>query len=130
MWDKIVDLYFNKINQKRIKTMKQTVHDILIFLVIMPMAGCSSKFKYTPPTTQPVLNNSIVVNKSKDEVWKEIVPALGGAFFVINNLDKESGLINISYRGAPEKYVDCGHIHSYVKNLAGERTYDFPASKA
>ena len=56
--------------------------------------------------------------------------SLGKNFFVINNLDKESGFINISYSGDPEKYVDCGYIESYVKNARGERTYYFPAASA
>lgn len=55
---------------------------------------------------------------------------LGRKFFVINNLDKDSGIINISYSGDPEKYIDCGWINSYVKNARGERTYNFPASRA
>ena len=59
-----------------------------------------------------------------------MIPALGKQFFIINNLDKESGLINISYSGDPETYVDCGRIKSYVKNARGERTYDFPSARA
>lgn len=110
--------------------MKSTIRCILISLVMLAMAGCASEYNYTPPTGTAALNNSIVIDKGKDEVWKEIVPALGKTFFVINNLDKESGLINISYSGDPEKYVDCGRIHSLVSNLAGKRTYNFPASKA
>lgn len=110
--------------------MKSTIRCILISLLMLVMAGCASEYNYTPPTETAALNNTIVVDKGKDEVWKEIVPALGKTFFVINNLDKESGLINISYSGDPEKYVDCGRIHSLVSNLAGKRTYNFPASKA
>jgi hypothetical protein len=41
-----------------------------------------------------------------------------------------SGLINVSYSGDPERYIDCGRITSYVKNARGERTYDFAGSKA
>ena len=109
--------------------MKARIMNSLLCMMIF-LIGCSGQNEYKPPTTPPVLSNSITVDKSKDDVWKEIVPALGKTFFVINNLDKDSGLINISYSGDPEKYVDCGRLHSYVKNLAGERTYDFPASKA
>lgn len=58
------------------------------------------------------------------------MPELGKQFFVINNLDKSSGLINISYSGDPEKYIDCGNITSFVKNARGERTYNFPGAKA
>lgn len=94
------------------------------------VAGCAGRMEYRPPNCVTPQSNSVEVNKSKEEVWKIIVPALGKNFFVINNLDKESGLINISYSGNPEKYVDCGYIESYVKNARGERTYCFPASSA
>jgi len=39
-------------------------------------------------------------------------------------------LINISYTGDPERYVDCGFFSSYVKNARGERTYRFPGASA
>lgn len=94
------------------------------------LSACAGKLDYFPPQISPILNNSITLDKSKDDAWKTIIPALGKHFFVINNLDKESGIINISYNGDPEKYVDCGKIHSYVKNAAGERNYDFQASSA
>jgi hypothetical protein len=63
-------------------------------------------------------------------VWNSSVPELGKHFFIINNLDISSGLINLSYSGDPEKYIDCGQITSYVKNLRGARTYQFPGSRA
>lgn len=93
--------------------------------------GCiAGKVDFAKPTTQGPIQNSVVINKGKDQVWKELVPALGREFFVINNLDKESGLINLSYTGDPEKYIDCGRIISTVQNARGERTYNFPGSKA
>jgi hypothetical protein len=87
--------------------------------------------QYTPPTAGLAPpQNSKLVEKPFDTVWKELVPALGGRFFVINNLDKASGLINISYSGSPEAYVDCGEIVSWVDNVRGKRTYSFPGSSA
>jgi hypothetical protein len=109
--------------------MKQA-NKFIVVLILAILTGCAGKFEYTRPASLPTLNNSIVINKSKDKVWKQIVPLLGKQFFVINNLDKDSGIINISYSGDPERYVDCGRIISYVKNARGERTYDFPASKS
>lgn len=104
-------------------------NSVLIVLVVL-ISGCAGKLQYTPPGLyNSSTKNSIVVNMSKDDVWAKLVPALGKSFFVINNIDKSSGLINISYSGDPEKYIDCGSIYSYVKNLRGERTYQFPASK-
>ncbi|OPL14103.1 MAG: hypothetical protein AVO39_09635 [delta proteobacterium MLS_D] len=108
--------------------MKKLILASLILSILT--VGCAGRYDYRPPSSIVPQKNSVEINKSKDEVWKIIVPALGKNFFVINNLDKESGIINISYSGDPEKYVDCGHIESYVKNARGERTYRFPASSA
>ena len=102
---------------------------IALTLSFLLLSACAGELKFTPPAESYSLNNSTTVNKNKDEVWKTIVPQLGKSFFVINNLDKESGIINVSYSGNPENYVDCGRIYSYVKNARGERTYDFPASR-
>jgi hypothetical protein len=102
----------------------------LLLLISLILGGCAGHQEYRPPSGLAPASNSVEIDKSKDEIWKIIVPALGKNFFVINNLDKESGIINISYNGEPEKYVDCGYIESYVKNARGERTYNFPGSKA
>jgi len=110
--------------------MKKVIVTVALVLVCL-ISGCvTGKVDFAKPTEQGAIQNSVVINKSKDRVWKEMVPALGREFFVINNLDKESGLINLSYTGDPEKYIDCGRIISTVKNARGERTYDFPGSKA
>ncbi|MFZ0050306.1 MAG: hypothetical protein WAK96_00895, partial [Desulfobaccales bacterium] len=103
--------------------MKLTSRLGLAVTMILILSGCAGKLDYAAPSPTSTINNSIIVDKSKDEVWKTIVPALGKKFFVINNLDKESGIINVSYKGDPEQYVDCGRITSYVANARGERTY-------
>lgn len=99
---------------------------LLSYLVV----GCAGHLEYRPPSSITPQKNSVEINKSKNDVWRIIVPALGKNFFVINNLDKESGIINISYSGDPEKYVDCGYIESYVMNARGKRTYNFSAASA
>ena len=98
--------------------------------IALGLTGCAGKLDYIRPTAQidPTANVKIV-NRSRDAVWNASVPELGKQFFVINNLDKSSGLINISYNGEPEKYIDCGRITSYVKNARGERTYNFSGAK-
>ena len=96
----------------------------------MVLAGCAGKIDVIRPTTQiDPKANSVVVDKPRDAVWNAMVPALGKQFYVINNLDKSSGLVNVSYNGNPERYVDCGILKSYVKNARGERTYEFPGSR-
>lgn len=104
----------------------------LLFLTsMMILVGCAGKMDYVRPGVQASAKmNSKVIEKSRESVWNSSVPELSKRFFVINNLDKSSGLINVSYTGDPEKYVDCGRVSSYVKNARGERTYEFAGSKA
>ncbi|MBK1669196.1 hypothetical protein CKO28_14255 [Rhodovibrio sodomensis] len=80
------------------------------------------------PSAPGNADNSVVVDDPKGEVWDRLVPRLSKNFYVINNLDRDSGLINVSYSGDPGRFVDCGQIHSYVKNARGERNYRFPAT--
>ena len=107
------------------------MRSVLITLAAIALAGCAGKVDYIRPTTQiSPGQNTKVIQKPRDVVWATSVPALSKQFFVINNLDKSSGLINLSYSGDPEKYIDCGRITSFVKNAQGERTYDFAGAKA
>ena len=94
------------------------------------LVGCAGKVEFTRPNIVTIPDNVKTVNRSRDQVWNAAIPALGKQFFVINNLDKSSGLVNVSYTGAPENYIDCGHYTSYVKNAQGERTYSFPGASA
>jgi hypothetical protein len=100
-------------------------------LAALALTACAGKVDYIRPTSQasPAANVR-VLDKAREAVWNASVPELGKQFFVINNLDKSSGFINVSYNGDPEKYIDCGRITSYVKNARGERTYDFAGAKA
>ncbi|WP_343716974.1 hypothetical protein [Inquilinus sp.] len=102
----------------------------LILAATLLATACAGKVDYAPPQAAQPGQNSITVSESADAVWKKLVPKLGQQFFVVNNLDKDSGFINVSYSGDPERYVDCGTITSYVKNARGPRTYVFPGAKA
>ena len=101
---------------------------LMVFLIII--AGCAGKIDYVRPSLTEVALRPKVIDKPRDAVWNASVPELSKQFYIINNLDKSSGLINVSYSGNPEDYIDCGRIISYVKNSRGERTYDFPAARA
>ena len=105
----------------------------LIVMAIIIASGCgvlTGNINYQSPDYDYKYNNSIVIDKEIDDVWMRFVPEIGKSFFVVNNIDKISGFINVSYSGDPEKYVDCGTITSYVKNLKGERNYVFPGAKS
>jgi hypothetical protein len=99
-------------------------------LAIACISGCGEESYLVLNTATLPSDNYIVIDKPREAVWDESVPELGKQFFVIDNLNKSSGLINISYNGDPEKFIDCGNIKSVVKSTQGEHTYDFPAAKA
>lgn len=102
-----------------------------IALLTIGLVACAGKVGYIRPSAQTAPGqNTKLIQKPREVVWATSVPALSKQFFVINNLDKSSGLINLSYAGDPEKYIDCGRITSFVKNAQGERTYDFAGAKA
>lgn len=102
----------------------------LSLTAISLLSGCmSSRLDYSPPTNFVSQGANIkVIDKSRDAVWAAAVPALGKNFFVINNLDKESGLINISYAGDPLQYVDCGQINVTIPTIWGDRNQLFPGA--
>jgi hypothetical protein len=100
-------------------------------IAVLALVGCAGKVDYIRPSAQAIPGqNTKLISKSRDAVWAAAVPELGKRFFVINNLDKSSGLINVSYSGDPERFIDCGRITSFVKNARGERTYNFPGASA
>lgn len=84
---------------------------ILIYMLII-LSGCAtgtSRIDYTPPLPQTQEGNEIIIDEPFDIVWDRFVGRLAASFFVINNIDKESRLLNISFSNDnPEHYVDCG----------------------
>lgn len=103
---------------------------MLSAIATLLVTACAGKIAYAPPAMRPVPPATKTVDESVDTVWARAVPALSKQFFVINNLDKASGLINVSYAGDPSSYVDCGTISSHVQNLRGSRVYLFNGATA
>ncbi|KAA0995431.1 hypothetical protein FQ192_10320 [Pseudomonas sp. ANT_J12] len=87
-------------------------------------SGCAtSSIDYKPPT-QSRITNTKVVNKPFDQVWDDLVRQLSSDFFVINNIDKNSRLINLSFSTQkPSEYVDCGVTSRRFENARGENSY-------
>jgi hypothetical protein len=96
-------------------------------------SGCvtsgRSDFDYLAPPTQAAPKHEIQVNEPFDVVWDRMVGRLATGFFVINNIDKASRLINVSYSSdSPGQYIDCGRSsRNFLFN--GERqTYTYEVS--
>ncbi len=101
---------------------------LVAFLCVL--AGCASaSISLRSPDISVRPNYTKEVNRPKDSVWNDTVAALGQRFFVINNLDKSSGLINISYNGDPARYVDCGSFTVTISG-PGEKTQTISGAAA
>lgn len=106
------------------------LHIVVAAVGLLVLNGCAGRQDYTPPLSGTLPPNTRVVDAPREQVWNKLIPALSRQFFVINTIDRQSGLINVSYSGNPEAYIDCGRVVSYVKNARGERNYDFPGARA
>jgi len=107
---------------------KTTLKAIFLLVVILPVFGCvSGKVTYIPEQGIKNTDNSIFLKESKDKVWMKLIDGIGESFFGINNIEKDSGLINISYSDDPCRFISCGTLNSYVLNAQGKRKYNFPA---
>jgi hypothetical protein len=101
---------------------------MLGFLALL--AGCSGRFEYVRPVSVEIPAQSRLVTKTMDDVWRQASAGSIREGFAVTRIDKDAGIITVAYSGDPERYVDCGHIASYVKNVRGERIYRFPAATA
>mgnify|MGYP001286665185 CR=1 FL=1 len=90
------------------------------------LSGCAtSTANYTPPKEHSVVNTKSI-NKPFDTVWDSLVRELSSDFFVINNIDKNSRLINISFSSMrPSEFVDCGSTSRTFTNARGEQSYNY-----
>ena len=87
---------------------------VSIFIIFFVLSGCATTlandtYNYQPPTLKQI-ENEITVNKSFSETWDSLVSDLAKTFYVINNIDKESRLLNVSFSSTSNipDYVDCG----------------------
>jgi hypothetical protein len=99
---------------------------LLVVALVPALSGCiTATANYQPPRAFTV-ENSKMVAQPFDAVWDQLVRQLSSDFFVINNIDKNSRLINLSFSAAtPSNFVNCGHTARTFSNLRGERTYDY-----
>ncbi len=111
--------------------MKKIILSTLI--TTLALMGCASTtLNYSPPSQPEKIANSATVNEPFDIVWDRLVKRLSSDFFVINNIEKNSRLINVSFSTQqPSKYIDCGRTKRTFTNIQGEQLFDYaPADSA
>jgi hypothetical protein len=83
----------------------------LVVLIFSFSVGCSSSAIYKPPLeNNSITNYSKVVNKSFDETWDALISYSASTFFAIDNFEKASGLITLSFGSSePERFITGGY---------------------
>lgn len=90
---------------------KQICYLSLLALSIF-LTGCiSSKSIYKPPLQENSQNNySKIFNKSYDETWDALINYSASTFFGIDNFEKQSGLLTLSFGASnPQDYITGGY---------------------
>lgn len=107
---------------------------LFLLLLITLVPGCAkqgtSSFKYDEPKNLQI-ENQIIVDKPFNQVWDGLVAELASSFFVINNIDKASRLINISFStDHPEDYIDCGETTRATTRGDISRKYEYDCAES
>ena len=76
--------------------------------------------KYVPPNIDDTnFKNFIITNKNFDDTWTSVIDFVNGSFFNIKNLDKDYGLLTLSFGSRDaENFIDCGNFE--YTTLTGE----------
>lgn len=83
-----------------------------VLILPLVLAGCETSkpisMSYLGPVRQKI-QSSATVKEPFDVVWNRLIEKLAGDFFVMNNADKASRIINLSFKANPAiRFVDCG----------------------
>ncbi len=96
------------------------------------VSGCATQGRSTFNYLEPVplqIKNEMVVAKPYTQVWDGLVKQLSKSFYVINNIDKESRIINVSFStNSPSDYADCGRMHRTYSQGGKTEEFDYDSA--
>ncbi len=107
---------------------------LLPLLVLVCVSACATpgiSGSRSLPAVVPRVFNELEVEAAADEVWAKLVDGISSGFYIINNLERESGLINVSFASAePELYIDCGQTIRTYQRGADTATYQYKVAES
>lgn len=98
----------------------------IVLCSLAVLGACATQgtntYNYSPPTPVQV-RNEITIGAPYGKVWDVLVRELAKSFYVINNIDKESRIVNVSFTSTqPNDFIDCGRSsRTYVEGDKVER---------
>lgn len=100
----------------------------LLWLTACVSPGISG-LQYQGPAVDERVKNEVLVNQSFDATWDALIGQLAKSFFVINNVEKASRIINISFStDKPHEYVDCGVAERFFSYRSQKANYSYPVA--
>jgi len=89
--------------------MKKLTSFIVLLTALLLNTGCMSATYAKPKHEDKKENYTLVVDKSFDQVWKELITYSASTFFAIDNYEKDSGLVTLTF-GAdkPSEFITGG----------------------
>jgi len=105
--------------------MKSALNFVVLFFCFFLFACVAPKPVYKYEKTEPKKNYDVTLNKNFNTVWNKVIDYSSKSFFGIDNFEKDSGLITLSYTGSPVGYVDCGKFdyNGYISNGTQVKDY-------
>lgn len=104
--------------------MKKKILVILISLISFFIVwSCASATYIAPKSNNDIKNFSRVINKSYDDTWKALIDYSASTFFSIDNYEKASGLLTLSFGASnPSEFITGGHweASSITDNFSGD----------
>jgi|SRR5271157_1792766 len=104
-------------------------HRVWVILLAIGISGCATQgvsiHQYNEPQ-QLKVENEVVIAKGQSDSWDTLVKQLSKSFYVINNIDKASRIINVSFSSnSPGDYIDCGKAHRTYAQGEKNEVYDY-----
>lgn len=105
----------------------------VLLLIILVISGCAkpgiSRYDFIPVERYEV-NNEIILDQPFEATWDKLVEELASSFYVINNIAKESRLINLSFSSNdPVKYIECGESIRYYERGKDYQEYRYKVAE-
>ena len=102
--------------------MKKGYLTVVVLLSII-LVGCTVG---TATYVQPIVTSSteqysMVISDEFDNVWMKLIEYAGSTFFTIDNYEKDSGLVTLSFGAAnPSEFITGGHWKTSISNFDGD----------
>lgn len=103
---------------------------IWVALMVVSLGGCGTSTASWEPPGSHSIDNEKLINSSFDDTWDRLIQNLAKDFFVINNVEKNSRILNVSISTTePFKFIDCG-VATRVFNAGGgqKETVVYPSA--